>query len=78
MGSSETILCNLAFYWIGCQPQTFVTMEEMNRNLQKLEDDHQLMIGEQEGSLMDGRYHRYQSLNFDKPEWAASSTLLLL
>ena len=52
----------------GCQPQTFVTMEEMNRNLQKLEDDHQLMIGEQEGSLMDGRYHRYQSLNFDKPE----------
>ena len=40
----------------------------MNRNLQKLEYDHQLMIGEQEGSLMDGRYHRYQSLDFDKPD----------
>ena len=49
-------------------------MEEMNKNLKKLEegvldkDDHQLMNSEQGGSLTDGRYHRYQSLNFDKPE----------
>ena len=32
-------------------------------------DDHKLTIGKQDGSLMDGRYHRYPSLDFDKPEW---------
>ena len=49
-------------------------MEERNKNLQKLEDgvfgkdDQQLMNYEQGGHLMNGKYHRYLSFNFDKPE----------
>ena len=57
-----------------CQPQKFVAMEDKNKNLKQLEegvlvkDDHQLIIREQGGSFLDGRYHRYPSLDFDKPE----------
>ena len=49
-------------------------MEKRSENLKKLEegvlkpDDHQLINSEQGGYLMDGRYHRYQLMNFDKPE----------
>jgi hypothetical protein len=49
-------------------------MEEKNKNLKQLEgrvlvkDNHQLIIREKGGSFLDGRYHRYPSLDLDKPE----------
>jgi hypothetical protein len=49
-------------------------MEEKNKNLKQLEegvlvkDDHQLIIRQQGGSVLDGRYHRNPSLDLDKPE----------